>query len=204
MNSVFLFIHKSEEERRIWNKAIPRADKILEMTNTVCEVHFQYECVDKTYKTVLPDGTLFVMERGRPLLKPGSIPTLFPNLPKYLSSTIKKRKPPMQRFAVPKKPKSTRVIEKTKHQSTSIGFSETNNEIPKTSLTFVDIKNGLKCIKLPNESWASCCTNLYIIFSRWKEIQNDITVAIGLDLSIKVIFENNYFSIGACLETLYI
>lgn len=161
------------------------------MTNTVCEIHFQSECVDRTYKTVMPDGTLFVLERGRPLLKSGSIPTLFPNLPKYLSSTIKKRKPPMQRYSVPKKQKPTRLINKIKNQNTSIGFFETKNEIPKTSLTFVDIKNGLKCLKMPNESWACCCTNSYIIFSRWKEIQNDITVAIGLDLNIKVIFEKN-------------
>lgn len=162
------------------------------MNNTVCELHFQSECVDKTYRTVMPDGTLFTMDRGKSLLKPGSIPTVFPNLPKYLSNTSKKRKPSTQRYTFPKKPKSTCVTSKTKRQNTVDSFSKTNIEeskTPITPITFVDIKIVLKSLKMPNESWASCCTDSYIIFSRWKEMINDITVAIGLDLNLKVIFK---------------
>lgn len=54
------------------------------------------------------------------------------------------------------------------------------------SFTFDDLRNGLKCLNLPNSSWAYCCTNSNIIFSRWIEIKNDIIVAIGIKLNLKV------------------
>jgi len=39
---------------------------------------------------------------------------------------------------------------------------------------------------MPNSSWAYCCTPSHIIFSRWKEIKNDIIVAVGIKLNLKV------------------
>lgn len=68
------------------------------MSNHVRELHFHPECIEKTYSTELSDGLFFTMDRGFPLLKPGSVPTIFPNLPKYLSRKFKKRKSPKKRI----------------------------------------------------------------------------------------------------------
>lgn len=63
----------------------------------LCELHFDEKCISKTIEMKMGDGTLYVQERERPVLKVGSVPTIFPNLPKYLSSDTPKRKAPTSR-----------------------------------------------------------------------------------------------------------
>jgi len=145
------------------------------MYNYVRELYFQPGCVDKTYKTVLSDGSLFTMDRGIPLLKSGPVPTIFPNLPKYLSHTIKKIKSPEKRFVSAQKQQKPIQFElnstsQNNYENVTIIASEpfTTDETPLISLTFDDLRNGLKCLNLPNSSWAYCCTPLHIIFSLWK------------------------------------
>jgi len=189
----------------IWNKSIPRADRTLKMSNYVCELHFQPECVDKTYSTVLSDGSLFTMDRGIPLLKSGSVPTIFPNLPKYLSHTIKKRKSPKKRSLSAQKRQKPNQFEPNRTSQNNFEnvtiarelFS--TNETPLISFTFDDLKNGLKCLNLPNSSWAYCCTNSNIIFSRWREVKNDIIAAVGIKLNLKV--KNYIYFIFYCIFT---
>ncbi|XP_030757131.1 uncharacterized protein LOC115882996 isoform X2 [Sitophilus oryzae] len=76
-----------------WQKAIPRSDKTLSSKDAVCELHFLDEDILTHYEIKLTDGTISRIERGRPLLKEGSIPRIFPNLPSYFSSNKRKRKP---------------------------------------------------------------------------------------------------------------
>lgn len=45
----------------------------------------------------MPDGSTHRIKRGRPTLREGSVPSIFPNLPSYLSSSRKRRKPPCVR-----------------------------------------------------------------------------------------------------------
>jgi len=134
--------------------------------------------VNKTYTTILSDGSLFTMDRGIPLLKSGSVPTIFLNLPKYLSHTIKKRKSPKKRFLSAQKQQKPIQFEpnstsQNNFENVTIIASEpfSTDETPLISLTFDDLRNGLKCLNLPNSSWACCCTPLHLIFSRWKEIK---------------------------------
>ncbi|CAN7946337.1 unnamed protein product, partial [Ixodes pacificus] len=85
-----------------WTKAIPRADKVLSKTCRVCDIHFLPSEIVKTYKHVI-NGKIVEIERGNWALKSDAVPTRFPNLPSYLSSTIKKRRSPKKRDRDPKR-----------------------------------------------------------------------------------------------------
>jgi len=75
-----------------WQRAIPRADRILTARDRVCEKHFEAGMIERTYKVVIGDK-VEELERGKPRLVDGAIPTIFPNLPKYLSKQpVRKRK----------------------------------------------------------------------------------------------------------------
>ncbi|KAG0411458.1 hypothetical protein HPB47_011413 [Ixodes persulcatus] len=77
-----------------WQRAIPRADKQLEKHTSVCELHFHERYVSRHFKHVV-NAELVRMDRSRPVLLPGAVPTQFPNLPKYLSKQLPpKRKLP--------------------------------------------------------------------------------------------------------------
>ena len=69
----------------------------------MCELHFEDDCVQRNFSTLCKDGQLSVLERDRPRLIPGSIPTKFPNCPKYLSINVTKRKVPASRAVIPNK-----------------------------------------------------------------------------------------------------
>ncbi|XP_035205490.1 uncharacterized protein LOC118180519 [Stegodyphus dumicola] len=77
--------------------AIPRADRILSEKDDVCEHHFAVSDIKRFYETKLFDGTIFKLEMGRPRLQEGAIPSIFPNLPSYLSKPSRKRKAPAAR-----------------------------------------------------------------------------------------------------------
>jgi len=82
----------------VWNKKIPRADKNLTAKDCVCELHFlaEYIIKEKVFKEA--DGKDIQYELCKPKLVAEAIPTLFPNLPKYLSDKTMKRKPPTPRI----------------------------------------------------------------------------------------------------------
>lgn len=82
----------------IWNKKIPRADKILSIKDGVCQLHFTPSDIHTTKIYIDSDGSEIVYPLIRPKLKFEAVPCIFPNLPSYLSSkNLKKRKPPDQR-----------------------------------------------------------------------------------------------------------
>ncbi|XP_065202890.1 uncharacterized protein LOC135833158 [Planococcus citri] len=78
-----------------WQRKIPRNG--FKLTDKVCEIHFKEDEIIRFYETKLTDGTIHRIERDNPRLKPGAVPSIFPNLPKYLSFEVKQRKPPKER-----------------------------------------------------------------------------------------------------------
>lgn len=70
-----------------WRKAIPRADKQLQENSAVCELHFDERYISRHFEHTV-NGEIVRIERGRPLLLPGAVPTQFPNLPHYLSKKL--------------------------------------------------------------------------------------------------------------------
>jgi len=59
----------------------------------VCEKHFDETSLIKYFEIEMADGSIQKIERDRILLKENSVPSLFPDLPHYLSSKTKNRKP---------------------------------------------------------------------------------------------------------------
>lgn len=92
--SVFKF-PKEERLQRSWLKNIPRTDWTPGKRAVVCEKHFekaliQKEEIYKERKRNLQNenGIKRAFPRKRPILHSEAVPTLFPNLPKYLSKPL--------------------------------------------------------------------------------------------------------------------
>ncbi|XP_067126884.1 uncharacterized protein [Centruroides vittatus] len=93
---------KDEELRKKWSKLIPRGDKIFDEYCCVCELHFDEQFIERKFKHII-NGEEVTIPRDRPKLVSDAIPTIFPNLPKYLSYIPKKRPPPKERNIIPTK-----------------------------------------------------------------------------------------------------
>jgi len=87
----------------VWNKKIPRADRNLTFKDHICELHFLADCIikEKVFKGL--DGKDIQYKLCKPTLVAGAVPTLFPNLPEYLSDKTIKSKPLKLRIASTKK-----------------------------------------------------------------------------------------------------
>ena len=79
-----------------WERAIPRKDKGLSFKSYVCDSHFSEDLLIKVDKFVVNSENVEI-PRQRWKLKPGAVPHVFPNLPKYLSRPVRSRKPPTNR-----------------------------------------------------------------------------------------------------------
>lgn len=88
-NAKLFSVPRDYELLRIWQKVIPRTDKIFSVKDKVCELHFSKDDLKTHFECLLPNGHLFQLERARSTLKPNAIPTTFPKLPEY-SSCLKK------------------------------------------------------------------------------------------------------------------
>jgi hypothetical protein len=89
-----------------WSRAIPRADRPITNRDRVCELHFAPHFIIRNFE-MLVDGKVVTVPRERPALHPDAIPTVFPNVPGYLSKHVK---PPRR---VIKKVASEKVCVKT-------------------------------------------------------------------------------------------
>lgn len=90
-----------------WNRMIPRADMPLQAHSAVCERHFDERFVVRYYADVpVVNGVAAPMKRQRPALTNDAVPTVFPNLPKYLTRKLpiaRKKRPRDQDIPVPSK-----------------------------------------------------------------------------------------------------
>lgn len=84
-------VPKSDELRAKWARNIPRSDKSLKLNCRVCEKHFDEQYISRYFVHIIKSVEEKI-PRQNPVLKDGAVPTIFPNLPKYLSSVPKKRK----------------------------------------------------------------------------------------------------------------
>ncbi|XP_035227904.1 uncharacterized protein LOC118200097 [Stegodyphus dumicola] len=82
-------VPKDENLRREWAKRISRGDTELSIHHSVCELHFEEHFIEKYYHHIV-NGEEIKIPRGKPLLKPEAIPSIFPNAPKKLVSIIEK------------------------------------------------------------------------------------------------------------------
>ena len=100
--SVFRF-PKDTQRRAEWLRKIPQGNLHLdEITDdmVICEKHFDPRFVIRDWIGHRPDGSTFTFPRDAPCLTDDAMPTLFPNVPSYLSSAVpQKRKNPDDRRA---------------------------------------------------------------------------------------------------------
>ncbi|XP_035216223.1 uncharacterized protein LOC118189672 [Stegodyphus dumicola] len=158
-----------------WRHAIPRAYRILSEKDVVCEHHFAESDVKQFYETKLSDGTIFKLEMGRPRLQEGAIPSIFPNLPSYLSKPSRKRKAPPARN-VPVNKKNAPLV------ADNVAATKQNFTIPL-------LTESLQKISKPNCLWTVNSVVEFIVCARWAtNYMCEKRVIIDKDMTIKVSF----------------
>lgn len=103
---------RDAELRKVWQRNLRRLDKPLTERSVVCERHFDPRFIMRDFVHIV-NGTEVRIPRDRPMLAPGAVPTLLPDLPGYLSKKLPKPRPTKGRQAVaapPPKPKRTRKV----------------------------------------------------------------------------------------------
>ena len=81
-----------------WRRAIPRSDRLLEVKDFVCDLHFAEHFIERDYE-IKVGNDLVRIPGGKPKLCADAVPTLFPDLPHYLSKNVKPlRKLPTKRI----------------------------------------------------------------------------------------------------------
>ncbi|KAH8024529.1 hypothetical protein HPB51_025218 [Rhipicephalus microplus] len=84
-------VPKDPERFKAWHRAVPRADKPLEATSLLCELHFDEQYLVRFFTHTI-NGETVRIPRDRPKLTDNAIPTVYLNVPAYLS-----KKPPQKR-----------------------------------------------------------------------------------------------------------
>ncbi|XP_077517020.1 uncharacterized protein LOC144127909 [Amblyomma americanum] len=102
-------VPEDEARRRTWQRNLHRADKPLEMTDAVCELHFEEKYILRDYVHII-NGKEVRIPRGKPSLSPDAEPTILPNLPAYLSKKPSRERPARKRTSsqVPSDPSAKR------------------------------------------------------------------------------------------------
>ncbi|KAH6944117.1 hypothetical protein HPB50_001933 [Hyalomma asiaticum] len=67
----------------MWERAIPRADRALQENSAVCEKHFDARFIMREFVHIV-GGQEVGIPRDVPTLRDDAVPTVFPNLPKYI------------------------------------------------------------------------------------------------------------------------
>lgn len=97
--SVFKF-PSNEDMRAKWVRMIPREGLTVNAKTVVCEKHFADQFIIRFDSAVRPDGSVLTVRRGTPKLTADAYPSIFPNVPSYLSEEPPtKRKAPDDRRA---------------------------------------------------------------------------------------------------------
>lgn len=85
-------------------KKVPRKDKKISYKDFVCALHFKSDDIMTHFEIQMTGGIIHkTLERKNPILWPRSVPSIFPNLPKYLCSSKRKRPALMPRSLTPTK-----------------------------------------------------------------------------------------------------
>ncbi|XP_035210186.1 uncharacterized protein LOC118184592 [Stegodyphus dumicola] len=84
-------VPKDEKLRRERAKRISRGDTELSIHHSVCELHFEEHFIEKFYHHIV-NGEEIKIPRGKPLLKPEAIPSIFPNAPKYFNKPLPQKR----------------------------------------------------------------------------------------------------------------
>ncbi|KAH7952048.1 hypothetical protein HPB52_017525 [Rhipicephalus sanguineus] len=72
-------VPRDEERRRLWDQNLNRADRPLQVTDAICELHFEQKYILRHYVHII-EGREVYIERGKPELRSDAVPTILPHL----------------------------------------------------------------------------------------------------------------------------
>lgn len=106
--------------------------------DSLCEKHFDETYLNRYFETKLPDGSINQIKRDRIILKNNAVPSIFPDLPKYLT-----RKRPIEKIIAEKK-----ILFNDNMPNTIDNISNTTDHV---SETFNNWHDNLKNMEFPDE-----------------------------------------------------
>ena len=86
----FFCVPKNPDRLKEWARRIPRKG-VLTPSHRVCDLHFESHFIVKSDDYVI-NGKRVSLVRERWCLTPDAVPTVFPNIPKYLSTKLPQRR----------------------------------------------------------------------------------------------------------------
>ncbi|KAH8029731.1 hypothetical protein HPB51_003566 [Rhipicephalus microplus] len=72
-------VPQDEERRRLWDQNLNRADRPLQVTDAICELHFEQKYILRQYVHII-EGREVYIERGKPELRSDAVPIIIPHL----------------------------------------------------------------------------------------------------------------------------
>jgi len=166
-----------------WSAAIPRADRQLSRRDRVCELHFAPQHIIRDFVVKVGEDTV-ALPREKPKLTSDAVPTIFPNLPEYMTRVVK---PPR------------RII--TKHTATvniedcDVCPSAAGNTDELRSMTFSDLTESHKLVlELCPKNWVSVVGENCVCFAKMV-IENSCMhclscVTISSDMNVSLFYRN--------------
>ncbi|KAH9365919.1 hypothetical protein HPB48_016660 [Haemaphysalis longicornis] len=141
-----LFCAPEDDERQhVWERNLHRADKPLEPSDAVCELHFEEKYILRHCVHTI-DGKEVRIPRGKPSLSPDAVPTSLPNVPKYLSKVpVRERLPRKRVCAEPAECGSSKKL--------CLPVNELRTDGPAVDVQ--DMPFDLWNVPLPTEHWAA-------------------------------------------------
>lgn len=172
-----------------WQRAMPRLDKTLSSTCSVCDLHFRDEDVSKVFEHNIC-GDVVTIPRDKWALNDDAVPRLFPNCPSYLSKPTRKRKAPTRRLS-PAKSKRRKGLGEQSIPEVSDGNAEAENSVSADNTEPVfDMLSSLAKEKQKIDGWsvdvAQQTALLYKLSIRDNVPRVETSVALSEDLNLTV------------------
>ncbi|KAH8026386.1 hypothetical protein HPB51_020370 [Rhipicephalus microplus] len=147
---------KDEDRRKVWERNLKRKDKPLTDTSAVCEKHFADHFVVRDYVHII-GGKEVRIARGKPGLTANAVPTFLPDLPAYLSRSVKKPRPERKRCLVSTSgsAKKVRLSRRDEHEASLLGEENSDpNTSPAENMQANPLKSGdlrdlATCLSVP-------------------------------------------------------
>ncbi|CAN7988402.1 unnamed protein product [Ixodes hexagonus] len=177
---------KDEDTFKKWIRAIPRKDFMLRRLRTfsifvqVCAVHFDASCIQRTTSYTDPrTGKVIEATLPVPRLRPGSVPTIFPACPSYLSKLVNSTRDA---------PDTKRSGQEASQLARALEVSAASFEVERERHRFSTLEELKACLQAASVKWSvihqtKCTMFLNIVDEREPWLKASLTVFDNLQVS---------------------
>ena len=170
---------KDSTRAQTWLRAIHRSDYKVNKSSRVCIKHFDERYIVREDSVTRPDGSVLTVKRDQLKLSNDAIPTLFENLPTYLSKVLPQdRKDPKQR-----QKEIEKRIEDTKNKQELLDKINSYEEI--TSKFAVKCASELKNVYYKVSNNQLCFFTVTLTEKQFPK--SDLSLVIRTDLTFVVV-----------------